>query len=113
MHEMGLMDAMLRMVRRICKEEQLEHVSRITLEVGELSGIEIHYLTDCFDAVIDGTEFADTKLNVVTVPGVFHCNDCDIDFPFQNNELFCPECFGRNLTPVGGRDMTILEIEGN
>ncbi|MBQ2606605.1 MAG: hydrogenase maturation nickel metallochaperone HypA, partial [Oscillospiraceae bacterium] len=57
MHEMGLMDAMLRMVSRICKEEKLEHVNKITLEVGELSGIEIHYLTDCYAAVADGTPF--------------------------------------------------------
>ncbi len=112
MHEMGLMDAMLRMVSRICKEEKLEHVNKITLEVGELSGIEIHYLTDCYAAVADGTPFEQTELVVETVPGTLHCNDCDIDFPFQNQELFCPECFGRNLTPVGGRDMTIKEIEG-
>ena len=112
MHELGLMDAMLRTVRRICEEEKLEHVSKITLEVGELSGIEIPYLYDGFNAVIYGTPFAETKLEVVTVPGILHCNDCDISFPLKDQELFCPECFGRNLTPIEGRDMMIREIEG-
>jgi len=113
MHELGLMDAMLRMVKRICAEEKLEHVEKITLEVGELSGIEIPYLYDGFNAVIHGTDFESTELEVVTVPGVLHCNDCDIDFPLKNQELFCPECFGKNLTPVAGRDMTLKEIAGN
>jgi len=113
MHELGLMDAMLRMVKRICAEEQLEHVDRIVLEVGELSGIELPYLYDGYEAVVHGTEWADTELVVETVPGVLHCNDCDIDFPLRNQELFCPECFGRNLTPVAGRDMTLKSIEGN
>lgn len=112
MHEMGLMDAMLRLVSRICAEEKVEHVNKITLEVGELSGIELHYLTDCFAAVKHGTPFADTELAIVTVPGILHCNDCDINFPLKDEELFCPECFGRNLTPVSGRDMMIKEIEG-
>ena len=46
MHELGLMDAMLRVVRRVCEEEKLTCVERIVLEVGELSGIEIPYLYD-------------------------------------------------------------------
>ena len=112
MHELGLMDAMLRMIRRICREQQLEHVNKITLEVGELSGIEIPYLYDGFEAVVHGTDFADTKLEIQTVPGILHCNDCDINFPLKDQELFCPECFGRNLTPIEGRDMTLKEIEG-
>lgn len=112
MHELGLMDAMLRMIRRIMREQELEHVSKITLEVGELSGIEIPYLEDGYKAVSEGTEFADTALEIVTVPGVLHCNDCNVDFPLNAQELFCPECFGKNLTPVAGRDMTLAQLEG-
>ena len=113
MHEMGLMDAMLRMVKRISAEEKLERVDKIVLEVGELSGIEIPYLYDGFNAVIYGTDWADTKLEVETVPGVLHCNDCDIDFPLKNQELFCPECFGKNLSIKEGRDMVLKSIEGD
>ncbi len=113
MHELGLMDAMLRVVKRVCEEEKLSRVDRIVLEVGELSGIEIPYLYDGYDAVVEGTEFADTELAIETVPGVLHCNDCDIDFPLRDQELFCPECFGKNLSIKAGRDMTLKSIEGN
>ena len=37
MHELGICDAMLKMVRGIIKDEQLEEVQRITVEVGEWS----------------------------------------------------------------------------
>ena len=113
MHELGLMDAVLRTVRRVCEQEKLAHVERIVLEVGELSGIEIPYLHDGFNAVIHGTDFADTELAVETTPGVLHCNECDIDFPLKNQELFCPECFGKNLSIKEGRDMILKSIEGN
>ena len=113
MHELGLMDAMLRVVKRVCEEEKLSRVDRIVLEVGELSGIEIPYLYDGYDAVVEGTEFAETELAIETVPGVLHCNDCDIDFPLKDQELFCPECFGKNLSIKEGRDMTLKSIEGN
>ena len=113
MHELGLMDAMMRTVRRICEQEKLEHVERIVLEVGELSGIEIPYLHDGFNAVIHGTDFAGTELVVETAPGVLHCIDCGIDFPLKDQELFCPECFGKNLSIKAGRDMILKSIEGN
>ncbi len=113
MHELGLMDALLRTVRRICAEEELTHVERIVLEIGELSGIELPYLYDGFDAVTRGTDFADTKLVVETVPGILHCNDCDMDFRLKDQELFCPECFGKNLSIKSGRDMLLKSIEGN
>jgi hydrogenase nickel incorporation protein HypA/HybF len=113
MHELGLMDAMLRVVKRVCEEERLERVERIVLEVGELSGVEIPYLYDGFRAVAHGTEFEGTELAVETVPGVLHCIDCDIDFPLKDQELFCPECFGKNLSIKSGRDMTLKSIEGN
>ena len=113
MHELGLMDAMMRMVKRICEEENLTRVDKIVLEVGELSGIEIPYLHDGYDAVVHGTEWEKTKLEVETVPGVLHCNDCDMDFPLKDQELFCPDCFGKNLSIKSGRDMTLKSIEGN
>ena len=56
MHELGLCDAMLRMVRGIMKEEALTEIRRITIEVGTLSGVVPAYMEDCWEAVADGTE---------------------------------------------------------
>ena len=52
MHELGLMDAVIRTVDRIIKEENLTHVGKIVLEVGELSGTVPHFITDCFEAFL-------------------------------------------------------------
>jgi hydrogenase nickel incorporation protein HypA/HybF len=60
MHELGLMDAVIRTVDRIIKEENLTHVGKIVLEVGELSGTVPHFITDCFEAVFADTQYQDT-----------------------------------------------------
>ncbi len=111
MHELGLTDALLRMVRNIAKKEELTHVESVTLEIGELSGVVPHYMTDCWTAVTDGTEYADTKLIIETVPGIASCMDCDEEFRIDLNSMRCPFCGSHNLTPVSGRDMTVKEIE--
>ena len=35
MHELGICDALLKMVEQIAKDEQLEGISKITVEVGQ------------------------------------------------------------------------------
>ena len=88
MHELALCDAMLKMVRDISREQALEGVRSITVRVGSLSGVVPRFLTDCWVAVTDGTEY-----------------DADVE------DLSCPDCGGKKLMPLSGRDMTIQEIE--
>ena len=57
MHELALCDAMLKMVRDISREQALEGVRSITVRVGTLSGVVPRFLTDCWTAVTDGTEY--------------------------------------------------------
>ena len=63
------------------------------------------------EAVRDGTKYAETALNVITVPGKASCGDCGAVFAVDSADLRCPECGGSKLTPISGRDMTISEIE--
>lgn len=93
------------------KDENLTVVRKITLEIGELSGTVPHFITDCYKAVVADTPFQDTELVIEIVPGIARCNDCQIDFRIDLENLCCPRCFGKNLTPIAGKDLTIKEIE--
>ena len=111
MHELGICDALLKMVDGIAKDEQLEVVSRITVEVGTLSGVVPKYLADCWEAVTDGTAFADTEFAIEVVEGTAKCFDCGQEFTAGiNDKLVCPFCGGNKLIPVSGRDLTLKEI---
>ncbi len=112
MHELGLCDALLKKVRQIAEESELEGVNSVTLEVGTLSGVIPRFMEDCWEAVIDGTPYTGTKLIIQSVPGMVLCEDCGARFEADLEHLVCPECEGMRLTPISGRDMTITEIEG-
>ena len=101
MHELALCDAMLKMVRDISREQALEGVRSITVRVGSLSGVVPRFLTDCWVAVTDGTEYDGVPLRVETEAG----------FVADVEDLSCPDCGGKKLMPLSGRDMTIQEIE--
>lgn len=111
MHELGLMDSVIKTVRRIIKEENLTCVKKIVLEIGELSGVVPHFITDCYKAVVADTEYENTELIIEIIDGVARCNDCSIEFKINVEKLNCPICNGKNLTPIAGKDLTIKEIE--
>ena len=111
MHEMGLMDAMLRMIDKIKAEQELEGINKIVLEVGALSGVVPRFLEECFEAVSDGTDYEDTELSIEVVPGTLRCNDCGLEFPADVEHLFCPECMSKKLTPMTGKDLTLKELQ--
>ena len=111
MHELALCDAMLKMVRDISREQALEGVRSITVRVGTLSGVVPRFLTDCWTAVTDGTEYDGVPLRIETEAGRARCLDCGAEFVADVEALSCPDCGGKKLMPLSGRDMTIQEIE--
>ena len=113
MHELGIGDAVLKTVDGIARQEQLTFVSRVTLEVGMLSGVVPAFLTDCWQAVIDGTPYQDTALAVETINGIARCEYCGHEFSANLEKLYCPKCAGTRLTPLTGTDLMIKEIEAD
>ena len=110
MHELGICDAMLKMVRGIMEREELDEVSRITVEVGSLSGVMPKFLADCWVAVTDGTELQDAEFVIEELAGTAACLDCGEEFVADLNDLTCPKCGGKKLNPLTGRDLTLKEI---
>ncbi len=111
MHELGLTDAMVRMLEGILEKEHLEGARSVTVEVGELSGVVPKFLSECWDAVVPGTRFSDTVLKIETVPGLAKCQDCGELCRAALNDLRCSNCGSAKLLPMSGRDMTIKELE--
>ena len=40
-----------------------------------------------------------------------YCLDCGAEFIADLDNLVCPECGGKKLNPLSGRDLTLKEIE--
>lgn len=110
MHEMGLCDALIKMIENIIADEDVTEVESVTLEIGELSGVIPRFMEECWEAVVARTPFEKTKLLMESIPGKLHCADCTHIFLADMNHLVCPSCQGIKLTPIGGTDMTLKEI---
>lgn len=112
MHELGLLSAMVKTIEGIAKEEQLERIEKIVLQVGELSGVLPAYLESCYPAAVYKTFMENTALELEIVPGIARCNHCGREFNAVAEDLKCPGCGGEQLTACGGTELIIKEILG-
>jgi hydrogenase nickel incorporation protein HypA/HybF len=46
------------------------------------------------------------------VPVTGHCQDCDADFEIDDYLFLCPQCGGALVMLVSGKELEIVDIEG-
>ena len=111
MHELGLISAMVKSIEAIVKEQGLTEVLKITLEVGELSGVVPHYMEACYPAAVYKTFMENTVLDLETIPGIVRCRCCGREFNAVARDFACPDCKSQDMEILSGNDVLIKEIQ--
>lgn len=112
MHELGTIYYVIDTVEKLVVENNLDKVSSITLEVGEVSGIIPEYLTDFWLYARKKTSyFQDTELKIEPIKAVTYCQDCAQTYPTIPQGKICPHCGSGNTFLVTGNEYNIKEIE--
>jgi len=110
MHETGIVKMIIRTVEGIMREEKVETVEKIILEVGELSGVVPSYLEACYPAAVHKTFMQDTELEIEVVPGIARCLDCSHEFRAYECDFKCPVCSSTQLEAFKGKEFMIKQI---
>ena len=107
MHELSI----TRSVVAICAENcNGARVTRVTLEIGKLSAVMPDAVRFCFDICAKATAVEGASLEIIEVPGVAHCLDCEGDVELDDLVGRCT-CGSRNLKLVSGSELKIREME--
>lgn len=70
MHELGILNHVVRTVDRIAKENSIEKIDHITLEVGEASGCVPAFLEKLFPVAIENNQvMKESELKIVMAEG--------------------------------------------
>ena len=112
MHELGIVFHIIKSVERVAAENDLEKVSAVVLELGEVSGVVPDYLTDCWKWATAKTELVEgSELRIETLPAATHCDGCGRDYPTVAHGKTCPHCQSGNTWLLTGNEVNIKEIE--
>jgi hydrogenase nickel incorporation protein HypA/HybF len=111
MHELGIAQNILQIVRQSVPEMDAADVRSIRIRVGQLSGIVPDSLEFCFSAIVHDTDMQRASLEIDQVPTTAECKDCMHRFQMDDLGFSCPACKSVNLQLISGRELEVVEIE--
>lgn len=111
MHEIGIVRSMCKTVLDYAKENNVEKISEIVCEIGELSLVIPEYVEELYPVVVAKIpELKETKLVINIIPGLAECEECDEIFNVVEHEGYCPNCGSFEKLVLSGKDFNIKEI---
>lgn len=85
-------------------------VTRVVLEVGALSGVEIEAVRLCFEVCRQGTLLENAELTVIRIPGRGRCLDCGAERELPDFLTPCP-CGAYPVECLAGEELKIRAME--
>ncbi len=110
-HELSVCQALLAQVVEIATDRGASAVSRITVEVGPLCGVEPGLLASAFEIVRAGSCAAGAILLIETTAITISCLICGAESQTAPNRLLCAACGGYRTRVVGGDELRLRGVE--
>ena len=107
MHELAITR---NIVAIVCEAARGRRVTRVTLEIGKLSGVMADAVAFCFDIVAADTPAGGAKLDIREIAGRARCRDCGTDFAADTLFTPCP-CGSRRCERLAGEELNVRAIE--
>ena len=112
MHELGIVFHIIRTVEDVAKENHVARIQRVTLQLGEVSGVVESYLQDCWKWAAAKSEILPgAALTVEQIPAITLCEDCGQQYPTVPHGRTCPHCQSPHTHLLQGNEMMIKEVE--
>jgi len=109
MHEMTIATNILDVAERSMDGHQ--NLLSISVEIGELAGVEIEALEFCFEAIKGFSRYPDLTLSIDRVPGEGECRECGRQVAMSELFAMCPDCGSCTVQPVRGQELRVTSIE--
>lgn len=111
MHEIGALHQAVKLVDKVARENQVDKVTYITLEIGELTGFLPVFFEKYFSVVAEEFPIVkDTELRMSIVRGQAVCSECDTLYNVMRCEGACPKCGSREKKILGGTEFKVKDI---
>ena len=113
MHELGIVFHMIDTLEEVARQNELTSISRVRLNLGEVSGVLPDYLVDCWNWAVQRTDVLhDAVLDVTPITAVTVCNDCGRTYDTIEHGKVCPHCQSPNTVLLRGNEVEIDTVEG-
>jgi len=110
-HELAVTQNILDIVLSEAKAAQASRITKISLVIGELSGVVSDCVLFYFDFLKKGNAAEKATIDFRLVPAELRCRDCLTNFNPKDSAWICPNCRNTSLEVISGRECYVESIE--
>lgn len=112
MHELGVTFHIMDHLEKVAKENEVEKIRKVVLELGEVSTVIESYLQNCWTWAAKKRQlFEEAELIVETLPAITYCEECEKTYSTIEYGKICPHCGSEHTYLLQGSEFNIKEIE--
>ena len=111
MHELAIAQGILDIALKTAREHNAVRIGKITVSVGEMTGVVPESLQQGFAILAGGTAANEAELVLERVLVTARCRPCGRDFPVENRRFLCPECGSPGVELITGRELRVDHME--
>ena len=110
MHEVSMMQNTLDIAIAQAKQNNATKIDRLTMNIGELSGVIPEALEFAFKVLTNKTIAENAQLEINFIAVVCHCQKCDCDFQPEAYIYECPQCGQISSDVISGRELELDSV---
>ncbi len=112
MHEMSLVQGLLSQLHSLAREHNKTKVISVSMDIGPLSGVVIDSFQFAFDILSDEDPLTHgASLVIESSPATYHCCGCGAKIEEEEKPEACPVCLENLLSPEGGDDIILRQVQ--
>lgn len=110
MHELSIALGIVDIATNTCREAGATKVESITLEIGELAGIQMDSLLFVWPSAVANTVLQDAERIIEQPPGEAICLECSTTFPIKKQFDACPNCQSYFKEVIRGKELNVRSM---
>ena len=110
MHEFSLAIEVINLAQREAERNRAETIQEITIEVGDLSGVEADAFQSALELLVKESKLENSLIKIIRTSGKGKCNACNHEFEMSFRTATCPicKCFPSEIS--GGEEFRVVSL---
>lgn len=111
MHELGVTFTVIKKVEGVARDNNVSHISKVTLSLGEVSTVIPEQLIDCWNWAVKRSDILkDCELQIEKIDAITYCEDCSKEYPTIKYGKICPYCNSNHTWLKQGNEFIIKDV---
>jgi hydrogenase nickel incorporation protein HypA/HybF len=111
MHELPVTESILDISLRHADEAGADQINNIYIVIGQLASIIDDSVQFYWDIVSKETIAEGAQLHFRRIKTILLCRKCQFQYSPEQYELSCPECEGREVEVISGKEFYVEAID--